>query len=552
MAVELPLTSPERAARYRRLGIWRDDTIWERFRAAAARVPEKTAIVEERQRLTYGELRRRVDDLAGNLLDLGVARGDVVAIQAWNCAELPLLHLALNRIGRLFMPLHDSWRHTELRHLLRKSRARAVVIPGQYRGFDHAAMLAELRDELPDLEHVFVLGGAAPGCRAFEDLLAPTRRSGSDLDAERPDPDLPASIMMSGGTTALSKISRFSSNDLLTMLDHFATSVGLREDDVAAALAPAGTGATGYIYPILTPLLHGATSTILKRWGDPADAVDWVLRHRCTYLTAIPTQVTLMVPVLEKHRPEEFEAFRFLFATGSGMPAEVARAAERLMGCIVQTNYGSTDGGVPVHTTVNDPPEKRTSTVGRVVSGCECEIRDADGKPLPAGQPGEVVWRGADKSWGYLGDDDETAATFTRDGFYKSGDVGVFDEDGYLRIVGRIKDMILRGGRNISPRTIEDLLIQHPAVVEVAVAAMPDPTLGERACAFVMLRPGARLAFEEMVAFLKEQEIAIWQLPERLEIVGDFPRGAGGKIVKKQLTEMVTKKLQAEKQSCAS
>jgi non-ribosomal peptide synthetase component E (peptide arylation enzyme) len=190
--------------------------------------------------------------------------------------------------------------------------------------------------------------------------------------------------------------------------------------------------------------------------------------------------------------------------------------------------------------------------VGRVVSGCECEIRDADGKPLPAGQPGEVVWRGADKSWGYLGDDDETAATFTRDGFYKSGDVGVFDEDGYLRIVGRIKDMILRGGRNISPRTIEDLLIQHPAVVEVAVAAMPDPTLGERACAFVMLRPGARLAFEEMVAFLKEQEIAIWQLPERLEIVSDFPRGAGGKIVKKQLTAMVTEKLEAEKQSCVS
>jgi non-ribosomal peptide synthetase component E (peptide arylation enzyme) len=181
------------------------------------------------------------------------------------------------------------------------------------------------------------------------------------------------------------------------------------------------------------------------------------------------------------------------------------------------------------------------------VRGCECELWDAKGKPVPAGESGEVVWRGPDKSWGYLGDEAATKAAFTPDTFfYKSGDLGQFDAEGYLRIVGRIKDMILRGGRNISPRTCEEPLMKHPAVLEVAIAPMPDPVLGERACAFVMLKEGKTLSFDEMVRFLTEQKIAVWQLPERLEIVEDMPRSTGGKIAKAKLTELVTAKLKTE------
>jgi non-ribosomal peptide synthetase component E (peptide arylation enzyme) len=547
MAIDLPLTSPEEAARYRMLGLWRDVTLTECFQRAASRYPDKTAIIEKTRRLTYSQLRTMVDDLAGNLLDLGLSPGEVVAVQSKNAAEQPLVHLACNRVGLLYMPVHDSWRDIELKHLLKLAKAQVLVIPGEYRGFDHAAMIADIRPDLPNLKHVFTLDGATRGFRDFAELLQPTARTDADLASHRPDPDLPGHVMLSGGTTALSKISRFSSNDLLTLLKPAAEGSDFSERDVVGALAPAGTGATGYIYGILMPLLHGATSVILERWGDPAEAVDLLVDNKCTYAVGIPTQLTRLIPVIEQRGPQAFTAFRCFLNAGAPLTYETGLRIERLMGCAVQTSYGSTDGGVPTMTTIHDPQEKRLRTVGKVVQGCECEIRDPEGERLPLGESGEVVWRGADKSWGYLGDDAQTALTFTADRFYKSGDVGRFDEDGYLQIVGRIKDMILRGGRNVSPVLIEDLLSKHPSVLEVAVAAMPDPELGERACAFVVLRDGATLDFDGMIAFMKAQKVAVWQLPERLEIVADLPRGVGGKITKKDLTAMITAKLEAER-----
>jgi non-ribosomal peptide synthetase component E (peptide arylation enzyme) len=253
-----------------------------------------------------------------------------------------------------------------------------------------------------------------------------------------------------------------------------------------------------------------------------------------------------MVPGLEKCRPSDFAGFKVFTNAGAPLSYETAVKIESLMGCRIHTLYGATDAGTPTMTDVQDPDEKRLTTVGRVQRGTDCQLWDPQGKPVPVGESGEVVWRGADKSYGYLGDDAATKAAFTPDGYYKSGDLGQFDEQGYLRIVGRIKDMILRGGRNVSPRTCEDPLMKHPSVLEVAVAAMPDPILGERACAFVMLRQGAQLTFDEMIRFLTEQRLAVWQMPERLEIVEDMPRSTGGKIAKAKLTEYVTEKLRAE------
>jgi acyl-CoA synthetase (AMP-forming)/AMP-acid ligase II len=299
------------------------------------------------------------------------------------------------------------------------------------------------------------------------------------------------------------------------------------------------------IFPILTPLLHGATAVILERWGDPAEAVDLIVRHRCTYAVGIPAQLTLMVPALERRAATDFAHFRLFLNAGAPMPADTGLKIETLMGCVSQSMYGATDGGVPTATSVRDPRDKRLATVGRVFPGFECELRDPNGRPVPVGHSGEIVWRAPDKSWGYLGDDEQTAATFTPDRFYRSGDLGELDADGYLRIVGRVKDMILRGGRNISPLTIEQALIRHPAVLDVSVAAIPDKVLGERACAFVLLRDGASLTLPAAVDFLKQQQLAVWQLPERLEIVAELPRGPGGKILKSRLTAMVVEKMKA-------
>ena len=548
MTIDLPLTSPEKAQQYRAAGLWQDVALSERFLAQADRLADKLAIIVSDRRVTYRELRRDILSVASALLAEGFQPGDVIAGQLPNSYEIPVLHLACNTVGMLYMPLHDSWRELEVGHLLAQAKVKAIVSRQVYRDFDFAEMIAQLRHELPELKVHYLIGAgeSGDGVKQFNTLLAAEPLEEARIVSLRPDADYPAAVMLSGGTTAISKISRYSSNDLLTMLKAAQDGAGFGETDIAAALAPAGTGATGYVYPVLTPLLAGATSVILPHWGDPKEAVDLIVKERCTYVTAIPAQLIKLLPTLRLKSPNDFRQLRVITNAGAPLPYEAAREVEELTGAVIQSIYGATDAGTPTLTTVDDPREKRLGTVGRIVPGCECEIRDPDGNALPAGSVGEVTWRGADKSWGYLGADDQTKTVFTEDHFYKSGDLGQFDEEGYLKIVGRIKDMILRGGRNVSPLVIEEALIKHPDIEDVAVASMPDPVLGERACAFVIPRPGAELELAELLEFLRGEGLATWQLPERLEVMPDFPRSAGGKALKRSLTAMVTEKIKLE------
>lgn len=547
MTMELPLTSPEKARQYRAAGLWQDVTLSERFLAQADRFADKLAIVVDGRRATYRQLQRDVLSVANGLLAEGLEPGDVIAGQLPNSYEIPVLHLACNMVGMLYMPLHDSWRALEVGHLLAQAKVKVVISRHLYRDFDYVQMIRDLRPDLPDLKTHFVIGeSAGDGIKPFEMLVAAEPLGTKQIASLRPDPDYPAALMLSGGTTAISKISRYSSNDLQAMLNAARDGARFVETDVAAALAPAGTGATGYVYPVLMPLLNGGTSVMLPHWSNPEDAADLMVRENCTYATAIPAQLIKLLPTFRSRQKGDFHNLRVITNAGAPLPYDAAREVEELTGAVIQSIYGATDAGTPTLTTADDPREKRLGTVGRIVAGCECEIRDSDGNALPAGTVGEVTWRGADKSWGYLGADDQTRSVFTQDHFYKSGDLGQFDEDGYLKIVGRIKDMILRGGRNVSPLVIEEALIKHADVQDVAVAAMPDPVLGERACAFVIARPGAGLELAGLLDFLRGEGLATWQLPERLEIMQEFPRSAGGKTLKRELTAFVTEKLKAE------
>ena len=547
MTMELPLTSPEKARQYRAAGLWQDVTLSERFLAQADRFADKLAIVVDGRRATYRQLQRDVLSVANGLLAEGFEPGDVIAGQLPNSYEIPVLHLACNMVGMLYMPLHDSWRALEVGHLLAQAKVKVVISRHLYRDFDYVRMIRDLRPDLPDLKTHFVIGeSAGDGIKPFEMLVAAEPLGTKQIASLRPDPDYPAALMLSGGTTAISKISRYSSNDLQAMLNAARDGARFVETDVAAALAPAGTGATGYVYPVLMPLLNGGTSVMLPHWSNPEDAADLMVKENCTYATAIPAQLIKLLPTFRSRPRDDFHSLRVITNAGAPLPYDAAREVEELTGAVIQSIYGATDAGTPTLTTADDPREKRLGTVGRIVRGCECEIRDSDGNALPAGTVGEVTWRGADKSWGYLGADDQTRSVFTQDHFYKSGDLGQFDEDGYLKIVGRIKDMILRGGRNVSPLVIEEALIKHTDVQDVAVAAMPDPVLGERACAFVIARPGAGLELAGLLEFLRGEGLATWQLPERLEIMQEFPRSAGGKTLKRELTALVTEKLKAE------
>lgn len=548
MINDLPLTSPEKAQEYRAAGLWRDVTVSESFFAQADRLTDKLAIIVGDRRATYGQLWRDILSVANGLLAEGFKPGDVIAGQLPNSYEVPVLHLACNTVGMLYMPLHDSWRALEVGHLLAQAEVKAVISRHVYRDFDYVEMIGELRAHLPKLTTHFVVGGteAVKGTKSFDTLVAAQPLDEELIASLRPDPDSPAALMLSGGTTAISKVSRYSSNDLLAMLNAARDGARLVETDVAAALAPAGTGATGYVYPVLMPLLNGATSVVLPHWSNPEEAADLIVSERCTYAVAIPAQLIKLLPTLRSRPKEDFHNLRVITNAGAPLPYDAAREVEELTGAVIQSIYGATDAGTPTLTADDDPREKRLGTVGRVVPGCECEIRDPEGNALPAGSVGEVTWRGADKSWGYLAADDQTRSVFTQDHFYKSGDLGQFDEEGYLRIVGRIKDMILRGGRNISPLVIEEALIKHADVQDVAVAPMPDAVLGERACVFVIPRPGAALELAKLLQFLRDEGLATWQLPERLEIMQEFPRSAGGKTLKRDLTAFVTEKLKAE------
>jgi non-ribosomal peptide synthetase component E (peptide arylation enzyme) len=547
----MPLTSAEEAANYRRSGIWPDQTVFERFAHAAGRNPGKLAIIDGERRFTFGELLQKTNALAQGFMEAGVQPGDVVAVQLPNSAEQPLLHLALNRIGALAMPVHDSWRDAELPHLLALSGAVAAVFPANYREFDFPALYARLRADLPKLKALYTVGGEAPNTRSLDELLAAVPDAAA-LAARRPDPDAPADLMLSSGTTSLPKVSVFSSNDLIALLSPFWERLGLGENDIGATIAPAGTGAIGYVYPLLSPLLTGATAVILRRWSEPEEAIEMLRTHRCTYATTVPAQLIQMLPLLQAAGADSLPALRCVISAGAPLPPDTGRQIEEAAGCRIMGIYGATDGGVASTTFLDDPQELRLSTVGRAQDECEIRLVDALDRPVQPGEAGEIQWRTAGKSYGYLNDPVATAAAFTSDRYYRTGDLGSLDANGYLRITGRVKDMIIRGGRNISPLFIEQQVCQHPAVADVAVAAFPDRVLGERACAFVELRQGCALSLQELLVFLKARSMPTWQMPERLELMEALPRSAGGKVMKNKLREYVAAKVHAEQGAAAA
>jgi len=290
---------------------------------------------------------------------------------------------------------------------------------------------------------------------------------------------------------------------------------------------------------------------ILDRWTEPEIAVELICRHRCTYAFAVPTQLAQMLPAIKARPSADFVAFRCFVNAGSPLGADVGRQIEEHMGCKIFGIYGATDGGVATSTDLDDTQEQRLTTVGRAQEECELRLVDELGEPLPPGVTGEIQWRNADKSYGYLNDAEATAMAFTADRFYRTGDLGSIDEQGYLRIVGRVKDMIIRGGRNLSPRLIEEMVGRHPRILEVAVAAYPCPVMGERACAFVVTSDARPLPLRELLDYLQKERMPTWQMPERLEMMEELPKSAGGKIMKNKLRDYVAAKVKAEAQAAA-
>ncbi len=517
---------------YRSLGLWQDDPVHRIVERHAQRAPDRLAAADQEHTFTYGELATASRRLATWLADLELPPGTPVAFQTPSSALLPVVHMACDRADLIFVPLTDSFKERELRHLLRMSRAAVAFVPDRGDDRDRYSMVAGMRDDLPDLRVLAGIDGRAD--LTLERLISDGPAEDISLNQ---DADAPRHCMITSGTTELSRISLWTGNNLWFFLSSYRDFVEMTDQDVALGLAPANGGSTGYVFPVLAPLLFGATSVLLHRWDVDA-ALDEFARLSPTLATAIPTQILQLL-----NRSEELQgaasSLRAFNNAGAPLPAEAAARVEELLGCRVQTSYGASDGGVPAMTRISDPTEKRHGSVGRPLDHTEIRLVDVDLADVAPGEPGEVLWRNATKSFGYLNDDERTAATFWEDGWYRSGDVGVIDEDGYLHIVGRRKDMILRGGRNISPAEIEQLLLRSGEIAEVGVIGVPDDIYGEVICACVVPTPGASPTLESLRSHLVALGTESYKLPDRVEVLERLPRNAGEKLDKRALAEQI-------------
>lgn len=527
--------TPELIAQYEASGSWQQRTLLRTFLEHVERAPDKRAVSDAHRDLTYAELARSSNVLARWLLDTGCASGDVVAVQVPSRAELVIAHLACARADLVFLPLSNHFRRAEIVALLTVARA-AVFIQHTDGGEADRA----IRDEVPSIR---VVGSLAPAGADFS--LAEVART--DDDGEQvdrcADPNASHHAMVSSGTTQLPKVSLWTDNNLWFFLSTFARRVGLTADDVAVQIAPANTGSTGYVFPVLAPLLFGASAVMTEAW-NATSALDLLAAERPTLATAIPTQIIKMMqdPSIAQRR---FETLRVFNNAGAALAPERAAEVERTFGCTIHTCYGASDGGVPAMTSVEDPAEARYTSVGRVVEEGGCRLVDEDMADVVPGAVGEVIWRNATKSLGYLNDPRRTAEAFWGDSWYRSGDLGRFDDAGYLHIVGRVKDVIIRGGQNITPGEVEDLLAQHPAVLDVALVGLPDPVYGQRSCACVVLRRGSAFDLAEAVAYLRRHDLADYKLPESVEVFEALPYNTGHKVIKHELVDTVQRRREA-------
>ena len=534
----LPLTS-EQIQHYVSVEMWQERALYEVVDDIAARTPDRIALADQHERLTYGEFVRRTNNIAAWLVGQGLEAGAPVALQATNRVALALMHFACDRADMLFLPLSSAWREREIGHLLGLAQAQVLFVPARTDRHDYRAIVDQIRGDLPDLKLVGVLDGLGGDVD-----LSVIATQGDNAYSTEVDPNTPRYIMVASGTTELPKMSLWTDNNLWAFMKHYRESVEMTGGDICLGMAPANTGATGYVFPVLAPLLAGATSVLVEDW-DPTVALELLESEKATIASAVPTQILKLFQEdsLDAH---DFSALRVFTNAGAAMPPDAAREMESVFGCTGQVVYGTTDGGVPFMTRVDDPEEKRWSTVGRTLPHGEVRLLDPFGADVAQGKPGEIAWRSPTKTFGYLNEQERTEAAWFKDGWYRSGDLGRFDAAGFLSIIGRVKDMIIRGGQNISPRELEDVIIRHLSVAEVSVVGIPDPIYGERACACIILRAGATLEVQDLLDFMLEQGMAKFKLPERVEIFDEFPSSAGGKVTKVELRKMVADRSSTE------
>jgi acyl-CoA synthetase (AMP-forming)/AMP-acid ligase II len=533
MAFETRLTSGT-IERWTAAGHWGTETFDDVLARRAATHGDRVALVDRDRRVTYRELANRVGRMAAALARLGVGAGDVVTVQLPNWAEFAYTFFACSRIGAIANQIGPDFRAREVEYILRFSESRAFVCPATFKGFDYVRMIEELRPKLPALRSVCVVGTppAGAGVESLDALLGASTAAAPDT--ARLGANDVMRMAFTSGTTGSPKGVIHSHNTTLATCRNLNADMAVTPDEVFLVYLPLGLN-WGYL-TLVQAILAGARAVLLDQFSGRA-ALALIARERVTFIPTAPAAIIAMLndPALEG---TDLGSLRVVITGGASCPVETIRDFRaRMHGHLIEL-YGMLETGFHTYTRLDDDPEAVTGAVGRPASGMGLRLIDEQHRDVPAGAEGEIAADGPSVHLGYHKNPAANAELFTADGWFRTGDLGAFDPAGNLRIVGRLKEMINRGGKKFFPREIEEILYTHPKVLHAVVVGLPDPRLGERNCLCVIPKSGATVTLEEIVSFLRD-EVATYKLPETLEVVDDLPFTPTGKIQRHVLVRRV-------------
>ncbi|MEI8035284.1 MAG: AMP-binding protein [Betaproteobacteria bacterium] len=539
------LLSPELIAQHTSSGAWPNRLLNDFLADDLAKTPDKVALIDSRQKLTYRELDHRVTRCAFGLLDMGLKAEDVMALQLPNWIEFIILHLAATRIGVVSALITPVSRNRELVHMLNLSEAKLIVIPDQFRQHDYRKMLFNLKAELPHVKHILVVGETLHAnemkWESFADYTWEKNQSLEQLEHLRPDANAVTEIVFTSGATGEPKGVMHTSNTIVAPQLALAQSLHLCADDVLHIASTIGHQ-TGFLNGVRLPLQLGATVVLQDVWRAE-QMVEWIDQYRITVSSG---SATFLLDLLRANNLAEndLSSLRLFRCGGGPIPrALLHEAREKLPQVSIHCGWGQSENAVVTLTRPGDTDEKLLSTDGRAQPGMQVRVVDTKHQLLPPGQEGRLQCAGPFMFVGYIKQTQLTQENFIGP-WFDTGDLATLDLDGYVRITGRIKDIIIRGGENIPVKYVEDALYEDTRIQDAAIVAMPDPRLGERACAFVICREHQHLNLSDMQAFLSTRGIAKVYWPERLEIRATLPRTANGKIRKADLRDELREEIQ--------
>lgn len=539
MKVTLTFNEQRRAA-YRQQGLWGDASLADYWQQTARAMPDKIAVVDNHgASYTYSALDHAASCLANWMLAKGIESGDRIAFQLPGWCEFTVIYLACLKIGAVSVPLLPSWREAELVWVLNKCQAKMFFAPTLFKQTRPVDLILPLQNQLPQLQQLVGVDKLAPATSALS-LSQIIADNTSLTTAITTHGDELAAVLFTSGTEGLPKGVMLTHNNILASERAYCARLNLTWQDVFMMPAPLGH-ATGFLHGVTAPFLIGARSVLLDIF-TPDACLALLEQQRCTCMLGATPFVYDLLNLLEK-QPADLSALRFFLCGGTTIPKKVARECQQ-RGIKLLSVYGSTESSPHAVVNLDDPLSRFMHTDGYAAAGVEIKVVDDARKTLPPGCEGEEASRGPNVFMGYFDEPELTARALDEEGWYYSGDLCRMDEAGYIKITGRKKDIIVRGGENISSREVEDILLQHPKIHDACVVAMPDERLGERSCAYVVLKaPHHSLSLEEVVAFFSRKRVAKYKYPEHIVVIEKLPRTASGKIQKFLLRKDIMRRL---------